>query len=135
MSCGFTSRSTQNRSFQRRSSQTISWLSTEKLKQAQHKQTRIRNEIYYNKKLTQKTKPGLVASYDNRPGNRDGLFWFRCFINLSRTYMETYPLTYSRGPRDLHGVVNERTNEQMDGQPKNVIPSPMLSGSKGLKTT
>jgi len=28
-------------------------------------------------------KPGLVASYDIRPGNGEGLFWFRRFINLS----------------------------------------------------
>jgi len=30
---------------------------------------------------TQKTKPDLVASYDIRPGNGEGLFWFWCFIN------------------------------------------------------
>jgi len=36
-----TSHQTQNRSFQRRSSQPISWLSTEKLKQTQQKQTWI----------------------------------------------------------------------------------------------
>jgi len=35
--------------------------------------------MYYN---TKKLKPGLVASYDIRPENREGLFWFRCFINL-----------------------------------------------------
>jgi len=70
LSCGFTSHSTQNTSFQRRSSQPISWLSV---------------------------KPGLVASYDLRPGNGDGLFWFWHFINLSLTYLDTYPLTYSPG--------------------------------------
>jgi len=31
-------------------------------------------------------KPGLVACYDNRPGNGKGLFWFQCFINWSLTY-------------------------------------------------
>jgi len=70
LNCGFTSHSTQNRSFQRRSSDPISWLSTEKLKQ-----------------------PGLVASYDLRPGNGEGIFWFWRFINLSVTYLYTYPLT------------------------------------------
>jgi len=35
LSCGYTSYLTQNRSFRRRSSQPISWLSNEKLKQAQ----------------------------------------------------------------------------------------------------
>ena len=34
-----------------------------------------------------KLKPGFVASYNIRPGNRQGLFWFRCFINMSPTYL------------------------------------------------
>jgi len=50
------SHTTLNKSFWRRSSQPISWLSTEKLKQTQQKQTCIRNRLYYNIKLTQKTK-------------------------------------------------------------------------------
>jgi len=41
-----------------------------------------------------KLKPGLVASYDLQPGNREVLR-FRRFINLSLTYLDTYPLTYS----------------------------------------
>ena len=42
-----------------------------------------------------KTKAGLIASYDIRPGNREGIFWFRHFINMSHllTY-DTYLLTY-----------------------------------------
>jgi len=44
-----------------------------------------------------KLKPGLIASYDLRPGNGEGLFWFRRLINLSLTYLDTYPLTYSPG--------------------------------------
>jgi len=44
-----------------------------------------------------KLKPGLVASYHIRPGNGEGLFWFRRFIKLSLTYLDTYPLTYSLG--------------------------------------
>jgi len=71
----FMSHPTRNRSFQRRSSQPISWLSTEKLKQTQQKQTCIHNKIYYNIKLTQKLKPVLIASYDLRPGHGTGLFW------------------------------------------------------------
>ena len=51
---GFTSHRTQNRSFRWHSSQPISWLSTEKLKQTQQKQTCIHNKIYYNIKLTPK---------------------------------------------------------------------------------
>jgi len=33
------------------------------------------DKIYYNTKLTQKIKPGLVASLDLPPGNGTGLFW------------------------------------------------------------
>jgi len=44
-----------------------------------------------------KLKPGLDAAYDIRPGNGEGLFWFWCFINLSLSYLDTYPLTYSPG--------------------------------------
>jgi len=40
-----------------------------------------------------KPKPGLVASYDIRPGNGEGLFWFWSFINLLLTYLDSYPLT------------------------------------------
>ena len=47
--------------------------------------------------VAQKLKPGLLASYDIRPGNGEGLVLFRRFINLSLTYLETYPLTYSPG--------------------------------------
>jgi len=32
-----------------------------------------------------------------QPGNGEGLFWFRRFINLSLTYLDNYPLTYSSG--------------------------------------
>jgi len=46
--------------------------------------------------------PGLVASYDIQPGNGEGLFWFRRFINLSLTYLDTYPHTYSPDP---HGAL------------------------------
>ena len=61
---------------QRRSSQPISWLSTDKLKHTQQKQTYIHNKIYHNIQLThKKLKPGLVAFYDLRPGDGMGLFW------------------------------------------------------------
>jgi len=55
--------------FQRRSSQPISWLSTEKLNLTQQKQTCIHNNTN-----TQKLKPALVVSYDLQPGNGTGLF-------------------------------------------------------------
>ena len=41
-----------------------------------------------------KLKPGLVAFYDIRPGNEQGLFWFRCFINLWLTYLLRHLPTY-----------------------------------------
>jgi len=49
--------------------------------------------------VAQKLKPGLVISYDIQLGNREGLLWFWHCINLSLTYLDTYPLTYSPGPR------------------------------------
>jgi len=40
----------------------------------------------------------LVASYDIWPGNEEGLFLFRRFINLSLTHLVRHlPLTYSPG--------------------------------------
>jgi len=62
------------------------------------------NETCYNTKLTQKLKPGLVASYDIRCGNGGGLFWFRRFTNLSLTYLLRYLPTYLQ-PWDPHGAI------------------------------
>jgi len=39
----------------------------------------------------------MVASYDIRPENREGLCWFQRFKNFSLTYLDTCPLTYSAG--------------------------------------
>ena len=52
----------------------------------QNKCTRTQNR---HKKL----EPGLVASYDIRPRNGVGIFWFRRFMILSLTYLDTYLLT------------------------------------------
>jgi len=54
-------------------------------------------------KINKKLKPGLVVSYNIWPGNREGLFWFRCFINLSFSYLLRHLLTYLQ-PRDPHGA-------------------------------
>jgi len=48
--------------------------------------------------------PGLIASYNLRPGNGEGLFWFQRFINLSVTYLLRQLPTYLQpgthmGPR------------------------------------
>jgi len=42
----------------------------------------------------QNLKPGSVASYDIRPGNGEGLFWFWRFINLSLPYLLRHLPTY-----------------------------------------
>jgi len=42
-------------------------------------------------------KSGLVTSYDIRHGKGKCLFLFWSFINLSFTYLNTYPFTYSPG--------------------------------------
>jgi len=54
--------------------------------------------MYNNTKSTQKMK---VACYDIRPGNREGLFWFRHFI-LSLTYLLNGQLPTYLQPRDPH---------------------------------
>jgi len=46
-----------------------------------------------------KLKPGSATSYDIQPGNGHGLFWYRCFINLSLTYLLRHLSTYLQ-PRD-----------------------------------
>jgi len=46
--------------------------------------------------VAQKLKPGLVTSYDIRPGNGAGQFLFRRYIHLSLTYLLKTP-TYSPG--------------------------------------
>jgi len=47
----------------------------------------IKTIVLQHKINTKKLKPGLVASYDIQPGNGEGLFLFRYFINLSLTYL------------------------------------------------
>jgi len=45
----------------------------------------IKTNVLQHEINTKKLKPGLVASYDIRPGNGEGLFLFQHFINLSLT--------------------------------------------------
>ena len=54
-------------------------------------------EMYYNTINTRKLKPDSVAYYDIQPGNAQGLFLFRRFINLSLTYLLRHLPTYSPG--------------------------------------
>jgi len=79
----------------------ISWFGIEKTKP---------NKTFTNQKkcnTTQnnhkKLKPDLIASYNIRPGNGEGLFLFWRFINLSLTYLLRHLPTYLQ-PRDPHGA-------------------------------
>jgi len=54
---------TQNRSFWRRSSQPISWLSTKKLKQTQQSNHASNTKYTTTQNKPKNQKPGLVASY------------------------------------------------------------------------
>ena len=56
-----------------------------------------------------KLKPCLVASYDIQPGNGEGLFWFRCFVNLSLTYLLRHLPTYLQ-PRTHTGPSTQPVN-------------------------
>jgi len=58
--------------------------------------------------INKKLKPGLVASYDIWPGNRQGLVLFWCFINLLLTYLLTHLPTYLQ-PRNPHGAFSKWT--------------------------
>jgi len=63
----------------------------------------VKRNVLQHKINTQKLKPGLVASYDIRPGNGEVLFLIRRFINLSLTYLLGHLPTYLQ-PRDPHGA-------------------------------
>jgi len=45
--------------------------------------TRAQTNVLQHKINTKKLKLGLVASYDSRPGNGEGPFWFQRFINVT----------------------------------------------------
>jgi len=81
------------------SSKPISWLRMKKLNTIQQKHTFTnQKKCITTQNKQKKLKPGLVASYDIWPGKGEGLFLFRRFINLSLTYLDTYPFTYSHRP-------------------------------------
>jgi len=103
--CGFTFHSTQNRSFRRRSSQPISYLSTEKLKQTQQKQTCIYNKIYYNIKLTQKPKARFYCLLWNPTWKRRGPILVLA-LHKFVTYLLTHLMTYLQ-PRDPNGAIKQ----------------------------
>jgi len=58
----------------------------------QQKHTFINQKKCTTQDKHKKLKPGLVASYNIRPTNGQGLFWFWRFINLSLTLTLTHLL-------------------------------------------
>jgi len=104
LNCGFTSHLTQNRSFQRCSPSQSLGMVWKKLNLTQQKHTFTNQKNVQQKINTKKLKPGLVASYDIWHGNWEGLFWFRCFINLSLIYLFRHLPTYLQ-PQDPHGAI------------------------------
>jgi len=74
----------------------------EKQNLTQQKHTFTNQKKYTTTQNLKKLKPGLVVLYNIWPRNGEGLFWFWHFINLSLTYLDTYPLTYSPGTHTGH---------------------------------
>ena len=99
-------RPTRHKIVRRSSFRPISWLSTEKLKQTQQKQTCIHNKIYYNIKLTQKFKARFgrllrhLAWKWRRPVLVSSLYKFVTYL---LAYLDTYH-PYSQ-PWDPHGSI------------------------------
>ena len=95
--------------------QPISWLGMQKLNITQRKDTFTnQKKCTTTQNKLKNLKPGLVASYDIWPGNGEGLFWFRCFMNLSLinfTYLDTYS-RYSR----LSNRFNNRYDNLFDNR-------------------
>ena len=88
------SHSTQNRSFQRRSrSQSLCFVWKNKTQHNKSTHSPIKRNVLQDK-TNKKPQPCLIASYDIRPWNGEGLFWFRRFINLSLTYLLRHLPTY-----------------------------------------
>ena len=69
----------------------IFWLGMEKQNLTQH--SPIKTNVTQHRINTKKLNPGLVASYNIRPGNGEGLFLFQSFINFSSLPTLTHLLT------------------------------------------
>jgi len=67
----------------------------EKLNLTQQKHTFANQKKCTTTKKHKKLKPDLVACYDIRPGNGEGLFWFQHVTNLPLTYFLRHLPTYS----------------------------------------
>jgi len=112
-SWGFMSHLTQYRSFRRRSpSQSLGSVWKKNLTQQKHTHTN-QKKCTTTQNKHKKTKARFSRLHDIRPGNREDLFWFWRFINLSIIYLPTY-----LQPRDPHGVFyiedDRTTNRQSE---------------------
>jgi len=90
----------ENRSFWRRSSQPISWLSTEKVKRTPQKQTCIRNKLSYIK-LTRKTEARFSRLLWHPAWKQSGPILVSVLQKFV-TYLDANPLTYSPGTHTDH---------------------------------
>jgi len=64
----------------------------------------MKTNVQPQKINTKKLKPGLVASYDIRPGNEEGLFWFWRFINYLLRHSPTYLQPWTHTGSDAAGT-------------------------------
>jgi len=81
----------------------ISWLGMEKQNPTQQStHSPSKTNVLQHKINTKNLKPGLVASYDIRPGNGEGLFWFWHFMNLSLACLHS--MTFVVVQRDASSV-------------------------------
>jgi len=76
----------------------ISWPGMENQNLTQQKHTFTNQKKCTTQNKHKKQKPGLVASYDIRPGNRE---------EPILTYLDTYLLTYSPDPHGAHLFMNK----------------------------
>jgi len=112
----------------------ISWLGMERQNLTRQKHAFTNQSKRTTTKNKQKLKPDLIVSYNIRPGNGEGLFWFRCFINLPFSYLLRHLPTYLQ-PRDPHGAEKQSFKQCLVRQYQTSKPSECeshaaLNGSK-----
>ena len=102
MSCGFTSHSTQNRPFQRRSqANLLAWYG------------RTKSNTWHGKTTKAHTHQSENVQQHKNPGNGEGLFWFWRFIKLSLTYLLRHLPTYLQ-PRNPHVAKSTEHHAQLE---------------------
>ena len=89
----------------------------------------------YYKINTKKLKPVLVASYDIRPGNGEGLFLSQRFINLSLIYLDTYPLTTPRPTWDSQESFQRELEHMLHTGGISCCPTGSIESLMGVQST